>query len=414
MERISFKHGPKIRRADLRSAKDTGVASYTLAGNMGKKILITISSIEKGGGAEKVAAEVARNFLNRWFATELLTFYERENLHVFSWSVRCLKETVTTNPLWNFFKLFRRAKKISENVEELGIDISISFMEEANFPNIVAKLLFRSSAKTVISIRQSQCAIGPIYRLLWKILYPFADEIVTVTEEEKRNLTKNFRVPENRITVIPNGVNVEEIHSLSKKPLESTDSAFFTSDVFTFVSVGRLTYQKNYPLLIESFASVSKKNPNARLLIIGGGKLQSELEALAEKSAPGKIFFTGRRENIYPLLARADCFILTSLWEGFPNVLIEAMACGLPIISTDCKTGPKEILRKNADMIKDADSLELAEYGMLVPQSNGKLISEAIAIMITDAETRKNYQKKSTERVKSFSVESVMIKWLGL
>ena len=139
-------------------------------------------------------------------------------------------------------------------------------------------------------------------------------------------------------------MNLKENIKLSHEELPANYKELFNGDYFNFINVGRLTQQKGQWFLIRSFRKVVNQHENARLFILGEGKLKKELEDLINKlNLKENVFLLNIQENVFPFLKSSDCFIFSSLWEGLPIVLIEALSMNLPIISTDCKTGPRKI-----------------------------------------------------------------------
>lgn len=362
-----------------------------------KIILFVISSLRRGGGAEKVAAEVAESLKKVGNRVDFLTFYDSDDVYIFPWEHRCLHEMISANPIKNLWKLFSRAYSIAQYSKQINADKCISFMEEANFPNILAKIVFRNQARTIISIRQSQRFIPSFFQLIGKILYPFTDHIVTVSEDEKINLIENYRIKDEKITTIYNGVNLEKIKRLQDEPLDMNED-IFKDDIFSFITIGRLTRQKNYPLIIKVFAQIYTEYPETRLLIIGEGEIKEELQKLSTSTNPSGICFLWKKANVFPFLRRSNAFILASLWEWFPNVLIEAMACGLPVISTDCPTGPKEIL-------------DSGKYGFLIESNNESELYEAMKKLIADKESRDILSKQSLVRIQDYTLNKMIKKW---
>lgn len=362
-----------------------------------KVILFVISSLKRGGGAEKVAAEVAESLKKAGNRVDFLTFYDAGDVYPFPGEYQCLYETISRNPAKNLWKLLSRAHAIARYSRLIGAGKCISFMEEANFPNILAKIVFWNQARTIISIRQSQRFIPSFFQLIGKILYPFTDHIVTVSEDEKINLIENYGIKDEKITTIYNGVNLEKIKRLQDEPLGLNDD-IFKDDTFSFITIGRLTRQKNYPLLIKAFAQIHAEYPETRLLIIGEGEMKEELQKLSTSTDYSGVCFLWKKANVFPFLRRSNAFILASLWEGFPNVLIEAMACGLPVISTDCPTGPKEIL-------------DNGKYGFLIESNNESELYEAMKKLIVDKESRDILSRQSLVRIQDYTLDKMMKKW---
>ena len=184
------------------------------------------------------------------------------------------------------------------------------------------------------------------------------------------------------------------------------------------VSMGREDDVKGFWHLLKSFYLVKKEVSDARLMIIGDGEFEEYKVLAKELGVAEELYFTGMKKNPFPYLSAARVYVLTSYHEGFPNALIEAMALGVPVIATDCLTGPREILRK-----------ENVAYGILIPNMNPEKnlkaseiseeeagLAEEIKRMLTDEEYRKHYQKAAVARSKDFSdayyVECIM-KWIG-
>jgi glycosyltransferase involved in cell wall biosynthesis len=164
---------------------------------------------------------------------------------------------------------------------------------------------------------------------------------------------------------------------------------------YHILSVGSLTPQKNYHLLIKAFSKISKKL-NAKLVILGEGKLRPSLQSLIlELGLKDKVLLAGFADNPYPWYLTADVYVLSSDWEGLPTVLIEALESGLPIVSTDCESGPKEIL-------------ENGRYGKLVPMNDINAMSDAITISLSEYHDKEFLMR----RARDFSIENISKQYL--
>jgi len=196
--------------------------------------------------------------------------------------------------------------------------------------------------------------------------YSKADIVVAVSNGVAEDLTFITRLPPDKISVIPNPVVTPELVDLSRAPL---DHPWFRQDSPPVIlGAGGLRRAKDFPTLIEAFAKVRRHRPS-RLMILGEGRQRDRLEKLAEKLGVREDFMLpGFVENPYAFMARAGLFVLSSLWEGSPNVLTEALAVGTPVVSTDCRSGPKEILQNG-------------RFGPLVPV--GKVDAMAKAMLET-------------------------------
>ena len=225
---------------------------------------------------------------------------------------------------------------------------------------------------------------------------------------------------EQKTIVVNNIVQAEKISELSSELVEDKFIEF-TNSHFTVVAVGRLCREKGFNNLLRSFELFREKNSEAGLVLIGDGYLSEELKNMADLSKYRKdIIFLGFQSNPYKYMAKCDVFALSSITEGFPNVLIEAMACGLPVVATDCKSGPNEILNERFNYKINLNSLLLADYGILTPAINEsenyelrdysleeKEFANALEVLSEDKELRNYYAEKSTDRCYVYSEEVI-------
>jgi glycosyltransferase involved in cell wall biosynthesis len=236
---------------------------------------------------------------------------------------------------------------------------------------------------------------GRLTPRLIKHFYPWANGIVVVSQGVRSDLAQLMNISNERITVIHNPSVVRaEVQEKAQAPL---DHPWFKPDQPpVLLAVGRLQMQKDYPTLIRAFAQVRQTQP-VRLLILGEGKERPMLEALIKElgleqdvSLPGFVL------NPYAYMAHATLFVLSSRWEGLPTVLIEALCCGTPVVSTDCPSGPREILRDG-------------EYGQLVPV--GEVNALARTIKTTLAAKMSNPPSESWQ---PYELETVVSQYTNL
>lgn len=250
---------------------------------------------------------------------------------------------------------FQFIKKLKR---ERNIDISVSFLEGPDYIN----LLTRTQEKVFISIRGSKMFDGEIAGIMGTIrkkiliptLYQRADKIICVTHALAYEMKKFFRIPPDKLTTIYNFYEVDIIRQKSLEPLTSQEAAIFTVPVI--IASGRLHMQKEFDKLLHVLAAL-KKRTEVRLIILGDGDKKQELLDLSKKLSltpfvwnngnafePADVYFMGYQSNAFKFYKHSKVFALSSSWEGFPNVLAEALICGLPVVATDCYTGPREIL----------------------------------------------------------------------
>jgi glycosyltransferase involved in cell wall biosynthesis len=325
------------------------------------------------------------------------------------------------------------AYKLSDFIEKNSL--VVSFLERANFVNIISKLFKRHRA--IISVRMDQqrghVGLRKLNKLLVRILYPKADLIVAVSHGVKQSLI-NLGIEKEKIKVIYNPYPIDEIRELAKEPLGSYEEIFKHP---VLITAGRLTKPKGQWYLLRVFKALKEKHRDLKLVILGEGELKDYLVELSQElglktyvwdrdrlSESFDVYFLGFQKNPFKFMARSKLFVFPSLWEGFPNALVEAMACDVCVVSSDCRSGPREILAPNTDFSHQTQKPEFAEYGVLMPVFEVKYKSaekplggkeimwvKTIDKLIEDENLRKSYSEKAKQRAEDFSIEKIVQKW---
>ncbi len=372
---------------------------------MKKKIAIFLYSLASGG-AERIVSVLLKRLYKKYDITLFLMndtiFYNipKEIKIIF-----LEKSKPNENGFIKFLKLPILGWKYKNLLKQQNISLSLSLMTRPNYINLFAKIL-GSKAKTVISERSyfsNQYNYANLQSFINKKLvrlYNVADLIVANADGNMHDLQENFHIKAKMIRIY-NLLDIKMINDKKKQPID------IKKQRFTFVTIGRLDSGKNHKLLLEAI-----KNIDADLWIIGDGELREDLGLRIEDLRLGdRVKLLGRQNNPYKFLNKADCFVFSSNHEGFPNVLLEALACGLPIVSTDCKSGPREILAPNSDFLKQTKDIEIAEHGILTPIKNIKKMSEAMQRILNNEQLRYNYIQKAPIRTKEFDVEKIIKEW---
>jgi glycosyltransferase involved in cell wall biosynthesis len=226
-------------------------------------------------------------------------------------------------------------------------------------------------------------------------MYPRADTVIAVSDGIAEAIIELTGLPRAQITTIYNPV-VDA--TLLDKASEPIDHPWFTpGEPPVVLSVGRFRMQKDFPTLIRAFALVRSARP-ARLMILGDGTRRRALEALVDNlGLRSDVALPGYAENPLPWMRRAAVFVLSSTWEGLPGVLIEALAAGCPVVSTDCPSGPAEILDRGA-------------YGPLVPSRDPQALAQAILAVLENPPDRDRLR----QRAALFSVDVAVAKYLAV
>ncbi len=234
------------------------------------------------------------------------------------------------------------------------------------------------------------------FPLLASLFYRLADKVIVVSQSAADNFLQATGLPAPLINVIHNPVVTPALILQSKI---KTDHQWLQKNKGpVFLAAGRLTLQKGFDTLLKAFHELQQKVPQARLIILGEGEQRSNLEQLAyQLKIEDKVSMPGFVNNPFAYMARSDVFVLSSRWEGFANVLAEAMACGTPVVSTDCPSGPAEIL-------------ENGKFGLLTPVGDSSALADAML------KTLQNPIPSDVlrERANHFSVEQIVPKYLDI
>jgi len=317
-----------------------------------------------GGGAERVIVNLAHGLAERGLRVDLVVARaEGPYRSLVPAGVRLIdlrsRRSLTSLP---GLARYLRQEKPHALLAAMGV---------SNLVALGARTLSRFRGRVVISVhinlsvhyRNAAGLTDRLYPLLFRWLYPKADAVVAVSEEVALDLRQAFRLPPDRVRMIYNPVVSPALFLSAAEPVEHP--WFAAGQPPVVLSVGRLCPQKDFSTLLQAFALVQARFP-ARLLILGEGPDRAVLEAaVTEMGLTDSVSLPGFAPNPYAYMARAAAYVLSSRWEGLPTVLIEALACGARIVSTDCPSGPREILH---------DGL----YGMLVPVGDPAALAVAL------------------------------------
>lgn len=292
------------------------------------------------------------------------------------------------------YAIFKLVKVFKESSPDL-IFSTLTYVNEliyvcSKFSKKLPPVVMRSAVVESRNIGNENVFI----RLLVKKAYKFAKKIIVMTKMMKNDFVENFGVNQDKISVIPNPVDISLINKLKT---EHVEHGWLVSDrkFPVITAMGRLTEQKGFEFLIKVFAKVVKKSP-AKLIILGKGRLKSKLEKMVRNlGLEENVYFAGFENNPYRYIARSDLFVLSSFFEGFPNALVEAMACGVPVISTDCPSGPSEIITTELN-------------GILTPVGEADRIGNAICRVLDDVNLRNRLSENAVVRAKNFDIRKTI------
>jgi len=305
-----------------------------------RKLAIFLSSLA-GGGAERSMLKLAGGIAQRGLEVELILARAKgPYLAEIPSSVRTV-DLGCSRTLASLPALVRHLRQQRPQVLLSSIDyVNLIALWARRLAGVPVRIV--ANEQNTLSFRMEERGRVRWVPGLARRFYPWADAITAVSAGVAEDLCEVTGLPRARIDVIHNPVVTPELHEL--KRAEVTDPWLAPGQPPVLLAVGRLSAQKDFPTLLRAFAAVRRER-TARLLILGEGEERGALEALvAQLGLTESVRLPGFAANPYAYMSRASLFVLSSRWEGLPTVLIESLACGLPIVSTDCPNGPQEIL----------------------------------------------------------------------
>ena len=368
------------------------------------KLCLAIHGLGSPGGAETVISTMANYWSRAGVDIVMVTtdppspdFYTLDD------RIKTRSAFVPSVPIEPGYRSLRRILRIFYYLRYYTNHISkISSIFKEEQPAVVISFLTQLNIRAIVA---SRCARVPIIvserndilmeyhpaatRALRAFTYPCASAIVVQSKRSFNHLPSSWA---RRSVVIPNQVSVPAGHLLGHRSLPPRDSKHI-------VGMGRLVTQKRFDLLISAFARLSGSHPEWNLLIYGDGPLKQQLQSQIERlGLAGRAFLLGVTSRPYESLHSADVFVLSSEFEGFPNVLCEAMALGKAVVSFDCPSGPGEIITNGKD-------------GFLVPPLDLNALTNVLAMIMSQPQLRIQIGKNAALIQQTFSLDSVMDQW---
>ncbi|NOZ51524.1 MAG: glycosyltransferase [Gammaproteobacteria bacterium] len=347
----------------------------------------------RGGGVERMRINLAQHFVKRGYKVDIV-LVKREGPYL-----RGLPENVNVVDL-KARQVLTSLPALARYLRSAQPTVLLSAMDHSNIVALWAKRLARVQVRVVVSVHTTlSMEIKHSNTRSWLIpylarwCYGWADGVVAVSRGAADDLSNTIGLPREKIRAIYNPVVVPELFELAKEQVNSP--WFNVDDLAVVLSVGRLNAAKDYPTLLRAFSLVIKERP-VRLVILGEGEERAGLEVMVrDLGMEDVVSLPGFTKNPYAYMSKAAVLVLSSAWEGFGNVLVEAMAVGTPVVATDCPNGPAEIL-------------ENGKYGRLVPVGDAEAMAEGILATLdgtTDSEALQY-------RAKEFSYDDIADQYL--
>ena len=356
------------------------------------KITLIIYSLSCGG-AERVMSIMANYWAAKGWKVTLMTFISQSQTPFYQLDSRINYRPLniagnSSNPGEAIKNNYQRIMQLRKAIANSEPDVVISFMNQTNVQTLLATRGL--NIPVIISERNVtlNSTLGTAWKLIRKWVYLLADILVMQTQCSLNYVPSQWK---NRTRIIPNPVMV---------PPSNNDGAEKYLSPYSLIAIGRLEYQKGFDLLLKAFAQLKDAYPQWTLTILGEGSQRSQLESLRnDLGLKNRVFLPGKKQNPDRYLQQAAIFVLSSRYEGFPNVLCEAMACGLPVIATKCPCGPQEIVRDGID-------------GILIPPNNITALTEAMEQLIKDSTAREKLGLEAAKITERFDLDSVMNLWM--
>ncbi len=376
-----------------------------------KNISIFITSLA-GGGGEREASILANNFsednqvylnmLNDTISYELSDRVQIDYLE---------NTPARKRNLYNILKIPMLARRYAKYCKDNNIDLVLSFMPR---PNIIASLskrygnpakIINCEVTTLSKAYSTDRWTNRLMRKLIRIAYPMSDLAIANSKGSEKELREIFGVK--NTTTIYNPLEIKLISQRAKEVPKKPPS----SEKFTFIKVARFAYPKDFKTLLTAYSQI-KNIEQSELYLLGTGPEMEDTQKLAKDlGIENNVIFTGFESNPFSYLSRADSFVFSSLHEGFPNSMQEALACGLPVISNDCQNGPREMLAPELSTEDDPfadEKIYIAGSGILVPTSAIDSYTAAMERMMEDKDLYKELQKGALARAQDFDTKKIL------
>ena len=358
------------------------------------RITLVISSLSSGG-AERVMSHMANYWAEKGWLVTLITltkmnedfFPVKDRVDRVSLGVAGQSSGVFDAILNNI----RRVLALRSAIQASCPDVVISFIDNTNVLTLLATRF--TGVPVIVSehIDPRQHNTGQAWKVLRRWLYPQAAAVVVLTQSVLGWAAE--MVGEKKAFIIPNSITRNERQAAKNK-------GEFPQPFI--LAVGRLAYQKGFEFLLQSFKNVSQPNPEWSLVILGEGSERASLEAMVKAlNIEDRVHLPGRHPDPMSVMEQAPIFVMSSRYEGFPIVLLEALACGTPSISFNCPSGPAEVIRHGID-------------GILVPPEDVGALADAMQDLMAHPEKRERLASRAKEVTDRFGEERIMGMWEAL
>lgn len=380
------------------------------------KNVMLITPMLHQGGFERICVMTARLLAADYDVT--IVVFSMEDIAFDISNLKVINLDLKSRPgrLAKVINVLRRSRKLTKLQKNLNTDVSYSFGMTAN----IANALTGGAKKKICACHSFEEIKNGRYM---KLIGKKADLLFCCAKKMTDLAVKQYGF--SNIVTLWNPCDTEEVREQSRKG-NKEELIFFEEEKPVFVSMGREDEVKGFWHLLKAFRRVSESLPDAKLAVIGEGSFEKYKALARDLQIEERIWFTGLKKNPFPYLAKGKAYVLSSISEGLPNALVEALSLSLPVISVNCLSGPAEILHENWQEAEEKKEYFEADYGILTPavsqtpdfqakwQNEGKLIklekeeeilAEAMLRIATDEELCRHYEERGSCRAEDFSKE---------
>lgn len=380
--------------------------------SLNKKNLTFIVAHLKSGGQENVAARLTY-LMRHDYNVKVILLDDRDMNYELDCEYRCINIHSTAKPINKIINAIRRIIHVRKIKKEWKTDICLSFGATCDYINAFSK----RRDHIYLSIRGYRGLDSPsrLAKIKNNIIYTKAHGVLCVSKRIVKRARELYPEHSEKFMLLYNPYDIKQIDVLKNKKLECYNSLFANNKVI--IAAGTYRYEKGYWHLVKAFSLVKKNIPNVKLFIIGGySDSKTKLTKLvSDLSLTEDVVLADFDSNPYKYMGKSSLYVLSSVFEGFPNVLAEAMACGVSIVAADCTSGPREILSEG-NPFSVARDIEYQDYGLLVPPMTMKenycslqieecdmTLARAIELYLCDDDMLNDYANKAVVGVERFS-----------
>lgn len=394
-----------------------------------KKILIVSSSLDTGG-AQKMISNITTSLPENWEADILLNS-DRNIQFPYKGTILSLdipEPKSRTNLLYQGKVLLKRLKMLLRLKRKNHYIACVSLLDSANVANIITgKKYCKTVVTAVVNMSESRNIKAYKYIVfpLIKLFYNRASHIIAQNSAIRDDLIQNFGLKENLFTIIYNGIDCSAIERICQQALPEKENQWFSKER-TVITAGRLTYAKGQWHLIRAFHKVLSQRPDAKLVLFGEGELREYLQRLIEDyQMKDSVCIRSFDSELDKYIASSAVFVLPSMIEGMPTVLLEAMACAVTSVVTDFQSGAREIMDYTAG--NGIEGITETDYGFIVPVCSGKqleagepleeteeILAQVILDILEKPSLRDDYSQKAKMRSRFFSMDSLIEQWIAV